>query len=122
MRAFGELEERIMEILWSYDGPVTVRQAHAELNEEAPLAYTTVMTVLDRLWRKKMVRRKMVGKAYEYAPVQSQAEYTASLMHDLLSRTRDRSNALAHFVRGMKKRDEEELRRLAATARKKRAL
>lgn len=121
MRAFGELEERIMTILWRQDSPATVREVHAELTRQTPLAYTTVMTVMDRLWRKGVLRREPRGRAFEYLPVQSEAEYTAALMHDLLARARDWRTALAHFVRGMRKRDEAELLRIAGdVARQKR--
>lgn len=113
MRAFGELEERIMTILWRWDTPATVREVHHELTRQNALAYTTVMTVMDRLWRKGVLRREPRGRAFEYSPVQSEAEYTAGLMHELLSRARNRKAALAHFARGMRKRDEAELLRIA---------
>lgn len=121
MRAFGELEERIMTILWRA-APATVREVHHELTRRSPLAYTTVMTVMDRLWRKGVLRRDPRGRAFEYTPVQSEAEYTAGLMHELLSRARDRRAALAHFARGMRKKDEAELLRIArdSGARKRR--
>ena len=113
MRSFGELEERIMNVLWHAKGPATVRDVHAVLTEETPLAYTTVMTVMDRLWRKGVLERRPQGRAYEYVPVHTEAEHTATLMNELLSRTRDRRTALAHFVRGMRRSDEAELLRLA---------
>jgi predicted transcriptional regulator len=115
VRAFGELEERIMKVLWRREEPATVRDVHDVLTEETPLAYTTVMTVMDRLWRKGFLERRPRGRAYEYVPVHTEAEHTAALMHELLSRTRDRRTALAHFVRGMRKGDEAELLRLTGT-------
>jgi len=121
VRVCGELEARIMRILWGRDRGATVREVHDELNLEGPLAYTTVMTVMDRLRRKGILQRRGRGRAFEYLPASSEAEYTASLMHEVLSRTRDRKTVLAHFVRGMKKSDEAELLRLAeAAARRKR--
>jgi predicted transcriptional regulator len=113
LRAFGELEERIMNVLWDGVGPATVRDVHAVLADETPLAYTTVMTVMDRLWRKGVLERRPRGRAFEYVPVHTEAEHTATLMNELLSRTQDRRMALAHFVRGMRRRDEAELLRLA---------
>ncbi|MGH2579423.1 MAG: BlaI/MecI/CopY family transcriptional regulator [Actinomycetota bacterium] len=124
MRAFGELEDQIMRFLWQRNGrPATVREVHAALTRKTPLAYTTVMTVLDRLWRKGLVERKLQGRAYEYAPVTSQAEHMATLMHQLLVRSKDRRAALAHFVERMREKDEAELIQLAqelARRRKKR--
>ena len=121
MRLLGELEERIMTIVWRSETPMTVREVHDEIRTESPLAYTTVMTVMDRLRRKRLLHRRARGRAFEYSPVLSEAEYTAELMHDLLRRTRDRSGALAHFVKGIKKGDEEELLRLAREASRHRA-
>lgn len=109
-----------MRVLWSKGGPSTVREVHGELAGDRDLAYTTVMTVMERLWRKGVLRREARGRAFEYAPLMSEAEYTARLMHQLLAGTSDRRNALAHFVRGMKRSDEAELRRLAAEAGSKR--
>lgn len=120
LRAFGELEERVMRVLWEREGEaITGREVHAALTEETPLAYTTVMTVLDRLWRKGVVRRERGGRAYRYAPVRSEAEHTAALMRELLARTGDPQAALAHFVRGMRKRDEAVLLRLLGEARRR---
>ena len=113
MRTLGELEARIMDVLWRDETPLTVREVHDVLERSGPIAYTTVMTVMDRLWRKKMLRRRSRGRAYLYWPAKTEAAYTAALMHELLGATRDRRGALAYFVRGMAKRDEAELRRLA---------
>ncbi|MGH2695672.1 MAG: BlaI/MecI/CopY family transcriptional regulator [Actinomycetota bacterium] len=122
MKTLGELETRIMEVLWRRDEPATVREVHKELRRARPLAYTTVMTVMDRLWRKRLLRRTRRGRAFQYVPASSEAEYTAKLMHQLLRGTGDRQSALAHFVGGMRKGDESELLRLAReAARRKRA-
>ncbi|UER55461.1 hypothetical protein HJG43_13970 [Kineosporiaceae bacterium SCSIO 59966] len=44
--ALGPLEREIMSCLWAAQGPLTVREVHAELSEHRQVAYTTVMTVL----------------------------------------------------------------------------
>lgn len=116
MRTLGELEARIMEVLWRRGEPTTVRQVYEELARDRELAYTTVMTVMDRLRRKRMLRRRRQGRAFAYAPAVSEAEYTAKLMNQLLRGTADRRTALAHFVEGMRTKDEEALLRLAKEA------
>ena len=121
MRVLGELEERIMQTLWRRRSGATVRDVLPELEDPRPLAYTTVMTVMERLWRKGLLTRQSVGRAFVYAPTKSEAEYTAGLMHDLLRSAGDRRAALAHFVQGMRPRDEAELQRLAAEAARRRA-
>jgi predicted transcriptional regulator len=120
VRTFGELEAEIMRALWRRDGPATVREVHGDLARRPRPAYTTIMTVMERLWRKGILKRTPRGRAFEYAPVMSEAEYTANLMHELLAGTSNRRNALAHFVRGMKKAEEQELLRLAREASRRR--
>jgi len=54
-----------MKILWEA-GDLTVREVREKLHAERPLAYTTIMTVLDRLARKGVVSRRKVGRAHLY--------------------------------------------------------
>ena len=62
------------------------------------LAYTTVMTILTRLWQKHLVVRNRRGRAFEYEPVVSEAELTARRMHESLSASTDPKAALVTFV------------------------
>lgn len=88
-----------MDRLWDAQGPRTVREVYDDLVAERDLAYTTVMTVLDRLARKRMVTRTRDGRAYRYVAIHSRAELTAELMHEALSVERlDRTAALVHFA------------------------
>src|ERR1700687_3392757 len=52
MRQFGELEAVIMDRLWERGRPTLVREVLDDLREDRPLAYTTVMTVMENLCRK----------------------------------------------------------------------
>lgn len=108
-----------MRVLWRAQGPMTVRETLAALVPEREFAYTTVMTILERLWRKGFLDRSSRGRAYEYTAIVTEAEYTAELMHRMLSGATDRRAALAHFVGGMRAADEAELRRLAEEASRK---
>jgi hypothetical protein len=56
MRRFGELEAVIMDRLWQWGRPVLVREVVEDLRGERPLAYTTVMTVMENLHRKGWLR------------------------------------------------------------------
>ncbi len=98
MRAFGELEARIMECLWAADGPRTVREVHTELAPERTIAYTTVMTVMDKLHRKQWLDREPVGRAYSYRPWQTKEHYTADLMTEALTASSDRQATLVAFL------------------------
>lgn len=98
MRDFGELEARIMECMWAAAGPRTVRDVHTELAIERTLAYTTVMTVMDKLHRKGWLEREPVGRAYAYRPRQSKERYTADLMTEALAASSDRGATLVAFL------------------------
>jgi predicted transcriptional regulator len=99
--ALGDLEREVMAQLWDAGAPLTVRAVHERLSRDRDLAYTTVMTVLDRLAKKGVVVQERTDRAYRYAPAQSREEMTASLMLDALSAAPDgatRDAALAYFV------------------------
>ncbi|HKN60009.1 MAG TPA: BlaI/MecI/CopY family transcriptional regulator [Candidatus Acidoferrales bacterium] len=61
------LELDCMNILWPV-GEATVRDIRDRLAERRPRAYTTIMTIMDRLARKGIVERRKVGRAYLYRP------------------------------------------------------
>jgi predicted transcriptional regulator len=98
LRGLGELERAIMEIVWAADGPVTGRAVVDKLTGERPLAYTTVLTVMDRLAGKGMLTRHRQGRAHTYQAVKSRAAYTAELMASVLGSSDDHPAVLLHFV------------------------
>jgi predicted transcriptional regulator len=98
VRRFGELEAEIMNRLWARAKPTTVREVVDELQRERPIAYTTVMTVMDTLFKKGWLHRQLEGRAYRYEPVSTREQYSAELMRDALSTSTDRTAALAHFL------------------------
>lgn len=108
-RPFGELEAVVMELLWAADSPRLVRDVVTDLHPDRPLAYTTVMTVLDNLHRKGWLVRERDGRAWRYAPAASRQTYTAQLMNDALATSTDRSGALARFVEQIDADDAEAL-------------
>jgi len=62
------LELQCLKALWQI-GEGSVRDVRAVLNEHRNLAYTTVMTVLDRLVRRGAVTRRKSGRAFFYSPL-----------------------------------------------------
>ena len=98
MRQLGELEAAIMDRLWTWQQPATVREVLTDLSGERKLAYTTVMTVLDNLHRKGVVAREPDGRAFRYTPVQDRAEYSAELIAAVLADADDRTIPLLRFV------------------------
>ena len=110
MRRLGELEAVIMDRLWEWGRPALVRDVVAELGKARPLAYTTVMTVMENLYRKGGLRRERDGRAWRYEPTGSRSGYTAALMSDALATSTDRRTALAHFALQMSPHDAAVLR------------
>jgi predicted transcriptional regulator len=73
---FGPLEIRVLEALWSRPTPACVR----DLQPQFPgVAYTTLMTTLDRLFRKGTLTRQKAGRAFFYRPKASQQELISEL-------------------------------------------
>ena len=64
-QVFGPLEVQVLEAIWRGRYPATVRDLHASFPR---LAYTTLMTTLDRLHTKGVLLRTKVGRAYAYEP------------------------------------------------------
>ena|SRR5215217_696433 len=114
-----ELEAEVMEELWDR-GESTVREVLDALNAREPQvrAYTTVLTVMQRLHTKELLRRSSRGRLHVYAPVLSRSEYaearTEAEVGALVSEYGD--VALAQFARAMDRLDpkrREQIRRLA---------
>src|SRR5690242_1368808 len=77
------LERRIMRVLWE-GGAGNVQKVLQGLTGEPRLAYTTVQTTLNVLHRKGKVKRKLVGRAYEYSASVSQETADSTAIKDLL--------------------------------------
>ena len=113
-RPVGSLEAEVLALLWERANPATPAQVLEGLDAE--LAYTTVMTILHRLWQKGLVERQRVGRAYAYRPLLSEAEYAARHMQAALIKSRDRAAVLHRFVDGLSSSDAELLRDLVRKA------
>jgi predicted transcriptional regulator len=78
----GNLERQVIEIVWAAS-EVTVRDVHTKL--EGRVAYTTVMTTLDRLFRKGLLRRTKRARAFVYAALASRQELDEIVASDVVS-------------------------------------
>lgn len=111
MRGFGELEAKIMELLWSWDHSATVRDVLDDLRTQRGIAYTTVMTVMDNLHRKGWLQRELDGRAYRYRPTSSRDQYVAALMRDALTSSADHAATLMRFTEQLNDDESEALRK-----------
>jgi predicted transcriptional regulator len=68
----GPLEIAVMEILWSR-GKSNVRDVVDRIDR--PLAYTTIMTTLDRLFKKRLLLRQKIDRAFYYSPALTRDEW-----------------------------------------------
>jgi predicted transcriptional regulator len=83
VEALGPLEARVMDALWSA-GTGTAREIHTALGEE--WAYTTIMTTLDRLYKKDVLVREKEGLAWRYRPVLTRDAFRRALVDALAAR------------------------------------
>lgn len=108
----GELEAMVMDVLWDRRGWLTPGEVHEIIATNRSLAYTTVMTILVRLWQKGRLERQRDGRAYAYRALQSREEHAAARMQELLTKVADRPTALAYFLDALPRTDRNQLRRM----------
>lgn len=109
-RPMGALEDEIMAYLWATECAATTAEVHQAVAPD--LAYTTVMTVLTRLWAKELLTREAKGRGYAYRPVRSEAQHRAEMMQNTLENSADRAAVLSSFVASLSPADARSLRRL----------
>lgn len=114
MREFGDLEMAIMDVMWAHDEPLTVREVRERLRYARPLAYTTVMTVMDILHRKAVLRRDKRGRAWRYWPAEAREERAARLMAEALHSSGDREATMRAFLARVDDHEMESLRAAVA--------
>lgn len=115
----GPLERALMDQIWDRDDHVTVRDLIDEPGIRG-LAYTTVMTVLDRLWQKGFVARRRVGRAYSYRARTTREHYLSSLVGQVFAASEDRRSVLLGFARKIDGDDLAELRKMIRDVEKER--
>lgn len=110
----GDLERVLMEQLWDTAAQrpegASVREVLEALPAERNLAYTTVMTVLDRLSKKGLVTRERDGRAWRYTPAGTRESLTAETMRASLGDANDRRATLLHFLDGATPEELDDLR------------
>ncbi|HKB09862.1 MAG TPA: BlaI/MecI/CopY family transcriptional regulator [Vicinamibacterales bacterium] len=118
----GSLETDVMRVMWA-SGEISVREACARLG--SAVAYTTVMTTMDRLFKKRLLTRRKVGQAFVYRAVATRGEIesavAAELVDNLLRRHADEPlPVLSSLVDAVSDRDRSLLDELERLVREKR--
>lgn len=108
----GPLEADLLRVLWRRGGWLSAPEVHEELTAERPLAYTTVSTVLIRLWHKGHLERVRDGRAFAYRAIRTKEQHTAERMAGLLGDLDDRPRALSWFLELLDADERSQLRRL----------
>lgn len=85
-QVLGELEAEIMEFLWSTrKKPLPARSVADHVGSRRGIKYITVVTVLNNLCRKGLLRREKDGRAYVYEPVLEREEFLGRVSREVLS-------------------------------------
>jgi predicted transcriptional regulator len=120
--ALGKLERQVLDETWR-SGEVTVREVYTAFGEN--VAYTTLMTTLDRLYKKRLLQRRKDGRAFLYSPAVSREEFEHGIREDVIDGLLGRGAegvepVLACIVDAVSERDRELLDELDRLIKQKR--
>jgi predicted transcriptional regulator len=119
--ALGALEQAVMNLAWDH-GEITVRDACADLG--STVAYTTVMTTMDRLYKKRLLTRRKAGRAFVYAAAATRTEMEGAVAAELVTSLLQNRNGplpiLSSLVDAVSERDRALLDQLERLVREKR--
>jgi predicted transcriptional regulator len=108
-------ELALLKIVWR-SGAVTVRDVYEILRRRRPVAYTTVMTMMNILEEKGYLKKTAEGRAFRYRAARPETRVIATMVREFVDRVFDGSAQplLAHLARDtrLSKAEREELRRL----------
>jgi predicted transcriptional regulator len=120
--SLGALEREVMQVVWER-GEISVREAGARLR--SAVAYTTVMTTMDRLFKKRLLARRKIGRAFVYWATATRDELEGAVATELVQSLFDRPGGeplpiLSSLVDAVSERDRRLLDELERLVREKR--
>lgn len=94
-----------MEIVWNKQAPISVRNVTSHLQGKREIAYTTVMTVMGRLFQKGLLARYLSGLSYFYEPKLTKQAFLAACAHRIFKTAISTlgEEIVVHFVKELKK-------------------
>ncbi|MCX5316596.1 BlaI/MecI/CopY family transcriptional regulator [Streptomyces sp. NPDC002917] len=108
--ANGKREAEVLAVLRSAPEPLTPRAVREVMDDD--LSYSTVVTILTRLYEKDVLTRVPRGRAFAYAPATDEPGFAARRMRQAMEEVPDRETVLTRFVDDLSSGDEALLRRL----------
>lgn len=118
MPKLGDLEAAIMDHVWRSDARLLVRDVVEALQRERQVAFTTVQTVMDILYRKGWLEREKNGRAYQYWAPRPREEYTAELLSEAFDTAPDRGAAFSRLLEKLEPNEVAELSEALEQARR----
>lgn len=118
----GDLETAVMEVCWQLEA-FGIKDVHARLSQQRAVAYTTVQTTIERLYRKGMLRRVGHGRTFSYAPAVARDEFLRGVTKHVLDSLFGNfaEPTVASLVDILSEQDPEHLDRLLAAIEARRA-
>ena len=113
-RPDGALENDVLRVLWSADGPLQPGEINERL--DAGYAYTSVATILTRLQAKGLVVRTPSGRAFAYEPAVDEPDLAVRRISELLDSSSDRAQVLTRFIGGLSPREARAIRAMLDTS------
>lgn len=119
-KVLGRLEQEILDVLWK-SGPLNGKEIFSDIRSTRDLALTTVLTVLERLAKKGLVRKTRGESVYLFEAAYSREGFAREVSQEVLKSIFDisRSGACASFVDMLARVDPVELEELSSMIEKK---
>jgi predicted transcriptional regulator len=115
MDELGTLQKAVMEAVWAL-GEATVQEVRERVSGEEPAAYTTILSVMQKLEKAGWLTHRICGRSYVYVPRRTRHEAGASSLRTFIDRVfgGDRQRVLLHLLddEGLSDADIDALRRM----------
>jgi predicted transcriptional regulator len=114
-KVLGPLEDDIMEVVWS-QGSATVSSVHKALREKKDIAYTTVMTTMSRLAKKRLLNQDTSSSSYVYTPTLSRDDFERYVVRGIVNGLFDDfgDGVVDYFLEAVRQRGDGTLEKLRA--------
>lgn len=120
-KVLGDLEAEVMEVIWAR-GEVSVRDVYKVLRRRREIAYTTVMTTMARLAKKRLLTQIKSGLAYRYRPAVTREAFKASVVDEVIDGLLDGfgDSVMAHLAERISREDPARMQELVKAIRERR--